>query len=376
MDRRLPMFPRLLALCLLALLAGGMVVVPAAVAQPDERLASARADLDALELRLTRARDDEAELEQHLAYVNGLIATGQGRYDDLTGELQQAQDSIGTTRAKLDVLQARFDAIVRSSFIDGGTSPWTVLFEEHDSAVAEQKMQVIDQLAVHQVAVAEETTQAKEALQAQSQVTEGLMSQQDTLLHDMRVNRQLLIAQNDDLQRAMDGIAQARTDLLEQVSRLKMMLTASDFERLQATFKGKDSISYGDWAQLFLAQERAPQCKENLIVMVAWQLQEGTDAQWNPLATTYDMPGATAFNYVGVRNYVSLAQGLKATKLTLDRGWSAYGYGDIVESMRRCDPAEDTASAISDSSWCCPGGSYVSGLIEQTRQNFQAYSKI
>src|SRR5205814_2114470 len=99
------------------------------------------------------------------------------------------------------------------------------------------------------------------------------------------------------------------------------------------------TVTWPEWAALLLDRLRAPRCANNVIVMVAWEQQEGTTAGWNPLATTYDMSGATTYNSAGVRNYPSLEAGLRATLLTLARGWSAHGYGAIVRDLRACaDP--------------------------------------
>ena len=87
----------------------------------------------------------------------------------------------------------------------------------------------------------------------------------------------------------------------------------------------------------------APRCHANLVVTIAWQAQEGTQAAWNPLATTHRMDGSTDFNSVGVQNYRTLAQGLEATKETIENGWQTYGYGAVIRSMRDCADPLDTA---------------------------------
>jgi hypothetical protein len=127
----------------------------------------------------------------------------------------------------------------------------------------------------------------------------------------------------------------------------------------------KGTITYPQWAALFLDRIQAPVCGNNLISVVAWEQQEHTEAAWNPLATTYAMPGATRFNTVGVRNFTSLDGGLDATVLTLNHGWSTQGYGWIVYYLQHCADPQTTARAINGSGWCagCAGGSYVVGLI-------------
>lgn len=129
--------------------------------------------------------------------------------------------------------------------------------------------------------------------------------------------------------------------------------------------------SYGTWARAFLDEIGAPGCRENLIAVVAWETQEGTAARWNPLATTYALPGAPAFNSVGVRDYATLAQGLRATVTTLREGSASYGYEAILDSLVGCRSAQQTADAIRASSWCsgCTQGRYVTGLIDLVRRD-------
>jgi hypothetical protein len=122
----------------------------------------------------------------------------------------------------------------------------------------------------------------------------------------------------------------------------------------------------------------APGCRDNRVVAVAWQVQEFTQAAWNPLATTHRMHGSTDFNSVGVQNYLSLEQGLQATKETIDHGWDVYGYGAIVRSLRACAPALATAHAIAASSWCpgCLGGNYVVGVVPKVDADLETYASL
>jgi len=135
-------------------------------------------------------------------------------------------------------------------------------------------------------------------------------------------------------------------------------------------------VTYEQWALRFLQEVDAKNCAANRIAVVAWEVNEGTAAVFNPLATTYDMPGSTQFNSTGVRNYISMEQGLDASRLTIEHGWSTYGYGPIVERLRKCAPAMWTAKAIRASSWChgCSGGQYVTGLIIPVRKSYASYA--
>lgn len=135
-------------------------------------------------------------------------------------------------------------------------------------------------------------------------------------------------------------------------------------------------ITYEQWADGLLGQLEAPDCDNNHIVVIAWLANEGTAARYNPLATTYELPGSTDFNSTGVQNYASLSQGNKATRLTLKSGATTYGYGAIVKKLQACATPLNTAKAIRASDWCsgCSDGKYVMWLIEPVRSNYATYA--
>jgi chaperonin cofactor prefoldin len=164
---------------------------------------------------------------------------------------------------------------------------------------------------------------------------------------------------------------QGRLDELEKANR-----AASSLSRGSNVSVTSGAHTYGGWARLFLSGLGAPDCGDNLLVVVAWEAQEGTSAAFNPLATTHDMPGATNFNSVGVKNYVSLQQGVQATIETLVGGSSSYGYGAVIDALRSCAGASATAQWVNASSWCrgCGGGNYLVGLLPIVAQDYAAYA--
>jgi hypothetical protein len=133
-----------------------------------------------------------------------------------------------------------------------------------------------------------------------------------------------------------------------------------------------EPVTYEGWAGAFLRRLDAPACGENLLIVVTWATAESTTAAFNPLATTRDMPGATDMNSVGVKDYVSLGQGLDASRDTLLLGAESYLYGAIVERLQGCASAEVTARAINASAWCrgCVGGAYITGLLPIVRATY------
>jgi len=70
--------------------------------------------------------------------------------------------------------------------------------------------------------------------------------------------------------------------------------------------------------------------KSNMLFMYAWRQAEGATADYNPFNTTKNMPGATKYNSVGVKNYQSMEDGIKATCQTLKLNY----YTDIVDGLK------------------------------------------
>lgn len=150
-----------------------------------------------------------------------------------------------------------------------------------------------------------------------------------------------------------------------------------DFSRLLAELQGGSALSgtalgtpaasTGDmrsasarrqFATDLLRQLGLPQTSENMRAMTAWQQAEGTSASFNPLATTRHAPGATDINEVGVKNFVSYEQGLRATIDTLRNGL----YGNILAALRDGTSARRVAQAIADSPWGTGDG--VTSVLE------------
>ena len=105
------------------------------------------------------------------------------------------------------------------------------------------------------------------------------------------------------------------------------------------------------WAKALLQQLGMPLTEQNVAAVTAWELAEGghwhNSAHYNPLDTTMPEPGATAMNSVGVKAYVSWAQGFQATIATLRNGY----YGGILAALRAGDDAIAVADAVAASPW-------------------------
>ena len=69
-----------------------------------------------------------------------------------------------------------------------------------------------------------------------------------------------------------------------------------------------------EFANALLSRLRAPTTRRNRQAMIAWMQTEGYGGKNNPLNTTMPMPGSTIFNTHGVRNYVSIDDGVEAAR--------------------------------------------------------------
>jgi len=120
-----------------------------------------------------------------------------------------------------------------------------------------------------------------------------------------------------------------------------------------------------DFARAVLRELGAPVTHRNLWALVSWMQAEGGFARYNPLNTTQEMPGATDYNWVGVKNYTSFEQGVEATVKTLNYGAdrNLYGYKPIRRRLRKNAWAFWTLRAVENSIWgtgglalrCLPG---------------------
>lgn len=89
--------------------------------------------------------------------------------------------------------------------------------------------------------------------------------------------------------------------------------------------------SQTDWSVAFLHAIGAPATNANIISVNSWQSREGGGGQNNPLNTTLNCCGAIGnFNSVGVKNYPTPADGVRANANTLLGG----GYSDVLLALR------------------------------------------
>jgi hypothetical protein len=129
-----------------------------------------------------------------------------------------------------------------------------------------------------------------------------------------------------------------------------------------------------DFAEAFLKELGAPVTKRNLWALLSWMQAEGNAGKFNPLNTTQEMPGATNFNSVGVKNYTSFEQGVEATVDTLN--WGAdrdkFGYKPIRRRLKKNAWARNTLMAVEDSMWGT--GGLALQCLRFVKRSFESYS--
>jgi hypothetical protein len=352
-------------------------------ATPGARLRGAHADLTELTGRISQEAATVNDLEGRVAAADRRIATAERALGLVLGARLEIRDQVLAARiAYADSEQRLSDTVVNAFMASpGATANADVVgaFLDASSFVELQDQLAFgDAVAADRARSAAELAHAQAVLEARARALEGALAAQRATVESLREARDERVAALAAQQSALAELEGTRDGIVSLIDRLHHRLAADDVGAVARAFQGANHVSYGDWADMLLRVVGAPGCRDNRVVVVAWQIQEFTQASWNPLATTHRMNGSTDFNSVGVQNYVSLEQGLQATKETIDHGWDVYGYGAIVRSLRACAPALATAHEIAASSWCpgCLGGDYVVGVVPKVDADLETYSSL
>lgn len=106
----------------------------------------------------------------------------------------------------------------------------------------------------------------------------------------------------------------------------------------------------------------------NALSIIAQIQAEGGSAHFNPLNTTLPMPGATDYNDVHVKNYVSYAQGLDATVQTLKQA----NMVKLLTELKRGTSSRSYWVALGESPWGTkpPGTMGIDAFLDDVRNNW------
>jgi len=293
--------------------------------------------------------------------------------------LEQTRNKADSAGAHYDDVHEQLNQIMREAYMGGVAGTIGFIMDAESQSDLADRLDFLSVIASANANLAAQVTQLQTDLVDRSASIQQLLKDKEQVLQSLANDRASMQAATQQHREALAQEEMTMSNILDLVAELRQELNATDIASLQHAFQGEKSVPYGQWADAFLAHElNAPTCRDNEVAMVAWQLNEGTSADWNPLATTYTMSGGTTFNSSGVKNYASLEQGLEATRLTLEKGSSTYLYQPIIANLRRCSSAMKTAEAINASSWCrgCTYGRYVTGLIDKVAANYNAYARL
>jgi peptidoglycan hydrolase CwlO-like protein len=366
----------------------------ARLAELERQIQSATDLLGSAEATLADGARRLDALQSDLAAVSSRIAQEEARFAAAEQRVMAVRESLGTARSRMRGLRSRLDQHARDAYMAGAVAELDVLLSsssmgdladraEFLGLVSRQESDLASGARTRGLALADSQQELERVLAERAAAMRRLQGQRSRLAGRFAAQQAVFEAQRaalQDRQRIVADLDTRRAEVLSLVDSLKHRLASEERARaLEAArqaaaaaasagsgsrYEGTMPISYTKWASLLLPKMSAPVCRDNLVAVVAWEASEYTKARWNPLATTQSMPGASAFNSVGVRNYTSLEQGLEATVLTLN-GAPARGYGAILSSLRACADAMTTAHAINASAWCrgCAGGAYVIAVV-------------
>lgn len=330
-------------------------------------LEDARARLAALERQIALDQAAIDATHQRLEALGAKIADLQAVHDQTQARLVATGRALVEVNDRYRELQDRLNAVAVTAYQWGPMAPFALALGADSLGDLADRLQYFDSIASANAEAANAVAVHAGQLVSIRAGLSALSEQQAKLELDLHVSQAelttALLAQNYQLAQ----LADARTEAAALVRRLG--ITADP----NMTGAG---VSFGRWAELLLSRLGAPICQDNLIAVVAWESAEGTAAAYNPLATTHDFPGATDFNTVGVKNYPSLGDGIRATIDTLVLGSPTYGYGPVLASLAACAPAESTAAAINASAWCrgCTGGLYVLNIVPLVRADYERFA--
>ena len=348
------------------------------VARADTKsdLAAAKARLSALTARIGEEAKALAGLHIQLNIQATRLAVATAKYQRTLNDIARTQEDLRLTQAHYEEIRTQLDARAAATYKEGAGSFLEIVLGATSYADFTDRLVYANSLSKADAALSQEVQRTATELGRKQQALSVVRASQGTALRQLQAERKLLAQRLDEQQSALAGLAAARAEATSLVAKLHKVLQQEELLAAIAAVHGGLPIPFGQWAPLFLSRLGAPTCRNNLVLVVAWESTEYTMARFNPLATSYVMPGSTLFNSA-VRNYISLDQGITATVLTLESTNPAFNYGPIVANLRACADPLVTANAINHSAYCACAGSYpLSYLVPFVESNYDFYAKI
>lgn len=337
-------------------------------------LHSARGKLATIEHRIAGQQGQLATLRDQLSKLGGQVSQAAATLKQTQADIASTERSIGAALARQKRIQGELDALARDAYMEGPGSGLEVILGATSFGDLNDRVQFVSQIGTEDANLAMQAKYLGVQLRLQKDNLVKLRTRQELILSRLRTARNAKVQTIAQEQGLIQQLTNSRQSLVETIAGLKKKIRQEELAKAQPVFQGASSTTYGGWAAQFLPSLGAPICTNNLVAVVSWQVAEFTQAAWNPLATTYPMPGSSTFNYAGVQNYTSLGQGLQATDLTLSA--PGHGYEAIVAALGGCVDPMATANAINASGWCngCGGGTYVTRVVPLVQANYAEYA--
>lgn len=356
--------------CLLA-----AALVPAG-ARADTRsdLDAARKRLEALQAQITRQSAEVRTLQTQIGQVAGRVDREEADLVAVKRRVLAARRRLTELEDELATLRARIQTRARSVYMRGSMTWLEFVITAQSLSDFAERVKYAAWVVRRDVDVALRVERVSAQVAAEKAEQERLAREQAAKTAEVKAERNRLYRIFATQQDRLAELAKARAEALSIVERLRDQLAAEELARIRRVAGKGMTITFGEWAGHFLRALGAPASRANLVVVVAWETAEYTEATWNPLATTMSMPGATTYNSHGVKNYSSMEQGIEATIKTLRR--PGHGYERIVAGLLSSADSMSTGEAIRDSDWCrgCAGGRYVVSLIPAVEQYYDKYA--
>ncbi len=358
----------------LALVVAGVTLPASARAQTVGDLQAARDRVGSLEDRITNEQAKVSGLQSQLRNLSLQVGREQRSLNGIRGDLETTNAKVDETKAQLQKVRDQIKSRVRRLYMRGPLDLVGVVLGSETLGEFIGRMAYARRAAQRDGQLVLDARETEAELRKIQDEQKSLEKQQAGKVATLRSRQNTLTDVFARQQAVLADLAHLKGEALRLVSELTAKLGPAALAGLRRVAGQGMTISYGEWAGSLLGSLGAPTSRNNRIAIVAWEASEGTQATWNPLATTKDMPGATIYNSHGVKNYRSREQGVEASIQTLRL--PRRGYEPILERLRAGAEPMRTAEAIRDSLWCrgCAGGAYVVGLIDAVTKYYDRYA--
>jgi peptidoglycan hydrolase CwlO-like protein len=347
-----------------------------ALADTKSDLAAAKARLVALEERIAAQARQLTTLHARINALAARVAAATARHQETLNAIAGVQEDLRLTRLRFEELRGQLDARAAASYRDGVGTLLEIVLGATSYADFTDRIAYAGSMSRADASLSQEVQRTATELSRKQETLSAIQASQEAALKRLEAERTLMDQALADERKELADLSGVRAEAASLVQSVGKALRAEEVAAAKVALHGGTPIPFGDWASLFLPRLGAPTCRNNMVLVVAWAATEYTQARFNPLATSYSMPGSTIFAGA-VKNYVSLDQGITATVLTLESTNPAFNYAPIVADLRACADPMVTAEAINHSAYCACSGSYpLTYLVPFVESNYDFYAKI